>query len=147
MGKRLSGEVIHFINDFCPKTLGRITFIGHSLGGVIIRSALPYLSDYKDKMYTFFTLSSPHLGYMYNSNIVINAGIYVLQKMRKSLCLTQLSMTDATNFKDTFLFNLTQAPGLNWFQNIGLVSSFQDSYVPFESARILKVKEAQYDAM
>lgn len=43
MGKRLSGEVIHFINDFCPKTLGRITFIGHSLGGVIIRSALPYL--------------------------------------------------------------------------------------------------------
>ena len=32
------------------------------MGGVIIRSALPYLSSFKDKMHTFITLSSPHLG-------------------------------------------------------------------------------------
>lgn len=29
-------------------------------------------------MYTFFSLSSPHLGYMYNSSKVIDAGIWVL---------------------------------------------------------------------
>ena len=67
-------EVIKFINDWCPKSLGRISFIGHSLGGVIIRSALPFLEIYKNQMYTFFSLASPHLGYMYNSSKVIDAG-------------------------------------------------------------------------
>ena len=65
--------------------------------------------------------------------------------MRKSKCLQQLSMTDAEDIRQTCLFQLSQMPGLGWFHNIGLVSSFQDSYVPFESARIIKVEEAQYD--
>lgn len=71
----MSLEVKHFINDWTPgNTLEKLSFIGHSLGGIIIRSSLPYLQDYKDKMYTFFSLSSPHLGYMYNSSKVIDAG-------------------------------------------------------------------------
>ncbi len=77
MGRRLSLEVKNFISDWCPgKHLARLSFIGHSLGGVIIRSALPYLEEFKDKMYTYFSLSSPHLGYMYNSSKVIDAGIW-----------------------------------------------------------------------
>ncbi len=32
------------------------------MGGVIIRAALPYLEEYKDKMFTLMTLSTPHLG-------------------------------------------------------------------------------------
>jgi alpha-beta hydrolase superfamily lysophospholipase len=104
MGKRLANEVINFVHDWCPKTLGRLSFIGHSLGGVIIRSALPFLEKYKNQMYTFFTLSSPHLGYMYNSSKVIDAGLWVLSKVRKSICLQQLAMNDAANIKDTFLY-------------------------------------------
>jgi len=45
------------------------------MGGVIIRSALKYLNDYKDKFYFFMTLSSPHLGYMYNSSKIVDLGI------------------------------------------------------------------------
>jgi pimeloyl-ACP methyl ester carboxylesterase len=75
MGKNLATEVQAYITEWCPgNILGRISFVGHSLGGVIIRAALPLLSDYKEKMYTFFTLSSPHLGYMHNNNKIINAG-------------------------------------------------------------------------
>ena len=71
-------EVDNFIKDWCPKSLGKISFIGHSLGGVVIRSALIHLEHIKDKMYTFFSLSSPHLGYMYNSSKIIEAGIFIL---------------------------------------------------------------------
>jgi hypothetical protein len=32
------------------------------MGGIIIRAALPHLSEFKERMHTFITLSSPHLG-------------------------------------------------------------------------------------
>lgn len=51
-----------------------MTFIGHSLGGIIVRAALPYLSEFSNQMHSFMTLSSPHLGYMYNSSKIIDAG-------------------------------------------------------------------------
>ncbi len=44
MGERLAQEVKQCINDNCSaSTLGRISFIGHSLGGLIIRASLKYL--------------------------------------------------------------------------------------------------------
>jgi len=47
MGHRLSEEVHYFIQEYCPgSACGRINFVGHSLGGLIIRSALPYLENY-----------------------------------------------------------------------------------------------------
>jgi hypothetical protein len=58
------------------------------LGGLIIRAALPHLEEYKDKFYTYISLSSPHLGYMYNSNTLFNAGMWFLKKWRKSVSLT-----------------------------------------------------------
>lgn len=85
----------------------RISFIGHSLGGLIIRAALPHLEEYSDKMFSYFSLSTPHLGYMYTSSKIIEAGIWILQKWRKSKCLTQLSMTDSKMIEDTFLYKLS----------------------------------------
>lgn len=53
-----------FINKWAPgRTLGRISFICHSLGGIVCRAALPYLSDFNEKMFTFLSLAVPHLGY------------------------------------------------------------------------------------
>lgn len=75
MGQKLAKEVSDFIKETCPgSSLGRLSFVGHSLGGLIIRACLPLLEEYADKMYTFFTLSSPHLGYMYNASQIIQAG-------------------------------------------------------------------------
>jgi len=52
MGKNLAEEVIAKIRDWCPGDyLGRISFIGHSLGGLIIRAALPHLAAYGPKMH------------------------------------------------------------------------------------------------
>ncbi len=52
----------------------RISFIGHSLGGIIIRAAFDYLKEYKSCMHTFITLSSPHLGVNYNDSHLVDAG-------------------------------------------------------------------------
>ncbi|EGR29800.1 serine esterase, putative [Ichthyophthirius multifiliis] len=143
MGKRLANEVILFVNEnTLNDTLGKLSFIGHSLGGIIIRAALPFLSQYSDKMHLYMSLSSPHLGYMYNSSKLIDAGIWFLITTRKCECLKQLNMSDCEQLADTFLYKLTNQPGLNWFKNIALLSSYQDQYVPFESARIQKCDEA-----
>lgn len=137
MGVRLAEEVKNYIQQFCPITcLARISFIGHSLGGLIIRAALPHLEEYKDKFYTYISLSSPHLGYMYNNNQLFNAGMWFLKKWRKSVSLTQLSMSDAKDVEDTCLYKLSTFQGLKWFQNVVLVCSWQDQYAPFDSARI-----------
>jgi poly(3-hydroxyalkanoate) synthetase len=68
MGDRLANEVRQYIQSYCPfSCLARVSFIGHSLGGLIIRAALPLLeAELKDKFYTYMSLSTPHLGYMYN---------------------------------------------------------------------------------
>ena len=84
-----------------------ISFIGHSLGGLIIRAALPHLEEFKDKFYTYISLSSPHLGYMYNTNQLFNAGMWFLKKWRGSTSLTQMSMSDASKVEETCLYKLS----------------------------------------
>lgn len=106
------------------------------MGGLIIRAALPHLEEFKEKFYTYISLSSPHLGYMYNTNRLFDAGMWFLKKWRKSVSLTQFSMSDADNVEDTCLYKLSTFQGLNWFQNVVLVCSWQDQYAPFDSARI-----------
>lgn len=89
MGERLATEVKQYILSFCPiSCISKISFIGHSLGGLIIRAALPHLSEFSAKFFTYISLGSPHLGYMYNSNKMIDAGIWLLKKWRNSRSLT-----------------------------------------------------------
>mmetsp|Transcript_7619 Transcript_7619/g.6985 ORF Transcript_7619/g.6985 Transcript_7619/m.6985 type:complete len:90 (+) Transcript_7619:1954-2223(+) len=89
MGYKLAQEVHQYIRESCPgNNLSRLTFIGHSLGGIIIRAALPYLDKFKDKMHGYLTLCTPHLGYMYKSSKIFNAGMWFLKKWKKSTCLT-----------------------------------------------------------
>ncbi len=54
MGVNLAKEVRKYILEWCFSRDGRtlhlskLTFVGHSLGGLIIRSALPLLEEYKE---------------------------------------------------------------------------------------------------
>lgn len=51
-------------------------------------------------------------------------------------------MTDGNSVEQSCLYKLSSMPGLSWFENILLVCSNQDQYVPFDSARIQICKEA-----
>ena len=73
--------------DWIKNNPFRISFIGHSMGGVIVRAAVPHLSEFKLNMNTYISLSSPHLGYGYNNSLLIDAGLWFLKRMRKSVSL------------------------------------------------------------
>lgn len=89
MGDRLAKEVRKYVMEFCPgDQLGKLSFIGHSMGGLICRAAFPLLIQFKDKFHTFMTLGSPHLGYMYNSNKLFETGMWFMRKWNKSRSLT-----------------------------------------------------------
>ncbi len=82
MGKRLADEVRRFVRDWCPGgNCTRLSFVAHSLGGLIVRAALTYLTDLQEKFYTFISLSTPHLGFLYHSSKMIDAGKNFLKKI------------------------------------------------------------------
>lgn len=84
-GLNLANEIINYIeNYFELDEIKRISFIGHSLGGIIIRASLPYLDQLKDKFYTYMSLSSPHLGYLYSPKFLVSAGMWFMKKWKKS---------------------------------------------------------------
>jgi hypothetical protein len=124
MGERLAKEVKKFVIEFCPgANLDKLSFIGFSLGGLIARASFPHLEHLQNKFYTFISLSSPHLGYMYNSNKLFETGMWFLKKWNKSKCLAQLSMTDGATIEQSYLFKMSTMVGLGWFENVVLVCS------------------------
>lgn len=56
--------------------LSPTSFIGHSLGNIIIRSVLtrPRFRYYLSKLHTFLSLSGPHLGTLYNNSALVSTG-------------------------------------------------------------------------
>lgn len=56
-----------------------MSFIGHSLGGLVIRSALIHLKNLKAKMNTLMTLGCPHLGCEINDSILVSIGFKVMR--------------------------------------------------------------------
>ena len=125
MGQKLADEVHQYIRESCPGSqLGRLTFIGHSLGGLILRAALPHLEKYKDKMHGFLTLCSPHLGYMYKTSKLFSTGMWVMSKWKASQSMNQLRMDDTKNSEESCLFKLSKYEGLEWFKHLVLVSSY-----------------------
>lgn len=94
MSERLARETMNFIQHM-NNLPAKISFVGHSMGGVIIRGALPRLYKYANLFHTFMTLSSPHVGYLYNSSTLIDAGLWIINNVQKCKSTQQLTMTDS----------------------------------------------------
>ncbi|XP_024103736.2 protein FAM135A isoform X10 [Pongo abelii] len=146
MTDRLLDEIIQYIQIY-SLTVSKISFIGHSLGNLIIRSVLtrPRFKYYLNKLHTFLSLSGPHLGTLYNSSALVNTGLWFMQKWKKSGSLLQLTCRDHSDPRQTFLYKLSKKAGLHYFKNVVLVGSLQDRYVPYHSARIEMCKTALKD--
>ncbi|XP_043236659.1 protein FAM135A-like [Amphibalanus amphitrite] len=143
---RLAEEISYHIEAFhlAPQ---RISFVGHSLGNIIIRNVLtrPQLAPHLDKLHTFLSLSAPHLGTLYNNSGLVNMGMWFMQKLKKSGSLLQLSMKDAVDVRQTFLYRLAMRSQLHRFRHVLLTGSSQDKYVPIHSSRIDLCKAAIRD--
>nr|XP_021547558.1 protein FAM135A isoform X3 [Neomonachus schauinslandi] len=108
MTDRLLDEIIQYIQIY-SLTVSKISFIGHSLGNLIIRSVLtrPRFRYYLNKLHTFLSLSGPHLGTLYNSSALVNTGLWFMQKWKKSGSLLQLTCRDHSDPRQTFLYKLS----------------------------------------
>ena len=113
-----------------------ISFIGHSLGGVIIRAALPSLQKYKCFFKTYMSLSTPHLGVGASDSKLVETGLNFLTSWKKYTCLKQLGLKDNEDPRKSYLYHLSAQEGLNWFKDIIFVSSPQDTYSPYDSSRV-----------
>ncbi|KAK3021189.1 hypothetical protein RJ639_046603 [Escallonia herrerae] len=165
MGLRLAQEVISFVKKKMDKVSRsgslrniKLSFVGHSIGNVIIRTALAesIMEPFLRYLYTYVSISGPHLGYLFSPNSLFNSGLWVLKKLKGTQCIHQLTLTDDPDLQKTFFYKLckisvhetsspevlthylffSQQKTLESFKNIILFSSPQDGYVPYHSARI-----------
>ncbi|CAF3359429.1 unnamed protein product [Rotaria socialis] len=127
----------------------RISFVGHSLGNLVVRATVshPRFERFRTLLYTYLSLSGPHLGTLFNSSGLVNMGMWLMQKWKKSCSLSQMSFKDHVDPKQTYLYKLSKKPCLEYFKNILLIASPQDRYVPFHSARIELCKAALKDTV
>ena len=81
-GRVRFGNSLNHVLESCVSALYvmcvRCSFVGHSLGNLIIRAALarPKMAPLINKLYTFLSLSGPHLGTLYNSSGLVNMGAH-----------------------------------------------------------------------
>ncbi|KAK8290942.1 hypothetical protein V6Z11_D06G031100 [Gossypium hirsutum] len=154
MGLRLAHEVISFVKKKMDKASRsghlrdiKLSFVGHSIGNVIIRTALAEsaMEPYLRFLHTFVSLSGPHLGYLYSSNSLFNSGLWLLKKLKGTQCIHQLTFADDPDIRNTFFYKLCEQRSLENFKHIILLSSPQDGYVPYHSARIESCRAASMD--
>ncbi|XVF39715.1 hypothetical protein PTKIN_Ptkin01aG0055400 [Pterospermum kingtungense] len=154
MGQRLANEVVSFVKKKMDKASRsgclrdiKLSFVGHSIGNIIIRTALAEsaMEPYLRFLYTYVSLSGPHLGYLYSSNSLFNSGLWLLKKLKGTQCIHQLTFTDDPDIRNTFFYNLCKQKTLDNFKHIILLSSPQDGYVPYHSARIESCRAASMD--
>ncbi|CAN8311886.1 unnamed protein product [Cochlearia groenlandica] len=154
MGHRLAQEVVSFFKRKMDKhaRYGRLknvklSFVGHSIGNVILRTAIAdsLMDPYRKYLHTYLSLSGPHLGYLYSSNSLFNSGLWLLKKLKSTQVIHQLTLTDDPDLQNTFFFKLCKQKTLDSFKNIILLSSPQDGYVPYHSARVESCQPASFD--
>eukprot|EP00622_Pseudochattonella_farcimen_P004598 FR740006.1.p1 GENE.FR740006.1~~FR740006.1.p1 ORF type:complete len:212 (+),score=1.44 FR740006.1:25-636(+) len=125
----------------------RLSFIGHSVGSVVIRAALTsrLLEPFIPRFYAFISLSSPHLGNTYIPSAIVSTGMWALKRIRKAQVLDELQMLDNASPEQTVMFQLSLDRGMSYFKHVMLVSGHQDQYVPLHSALIQVPRDAEKD--
>ncbi|VVA90617.1 unnamed protein product [Arabis nemorensis] len=155
MGQRLAHEVVSFLKRKKDRYARhghlkgiKLSFVGHSIGNVIIRTALAdsLMEPYRKFLHTYLSLSGPHLGYLYSTNSLFNSGLWLLKKLKSTQVIHQLTLTDDPDIRHTFFYKLCKQKTLENFKNIVLLSSPQDGYVPYHSARIESCQPASFDS-
>ncbi len=86
LGSRLAHEVADQLRPHAGSSrrpLAALSFVGHSLGNVILRVALTCqeLKPYLHLLHMYVSVSGPHLGFLYSTNTVLDTGIGIIKSV------------------------------------------------------------------
>ncbi|KJH41586.1 putative serine esterase DUF676 [Dictyocaulus viviparus] len=146
LADNLLSEVQSHVTKFAEPP-ARISFVAHSLGGIIVRAAVCRKEAQEwltSRLHCLLTINSPHLGLAYVGKS-INFGIQFMQWWKQSRSIQQLSLKDEVTFYDSFLFRLSRKKTFGLFRCVLLVGTYTDSFVPFHSALLAPCKPAMKD--
>ncbi|CAI7844585.1 unnamed protein product, partial [Closterium sp. NIES-54] len=118
MGARLAHEVVTALRSmFGPidrpnrkNLLERLSFVGYSIGNLVVRAALAddSMRPYLPYLHLYLSFCGPHLGYMYHSNSLVTGGMWLLKRLDPSSLMRQLSFSDSLNVRDSCIYRLSQ---------------------------------------
>jgi hypothetical protein len=77
------------------------------------------------------------LGYLTGVDVMIKAGLWAILKFKDINSLQELTMHDSKDLRKTCIYQLAREGHLRDFKKIILLSSFEDTYVTWHSARIV----------
>ncbi|CAI5478505.1 unnamed protein product [Closterium sp. Yama58-4] len=135
MGARLAHEVVTALRSmFGPidrpnrkNVLQRLSFVGYSIGNLVVRAALAddSMRPYLPYLHLYLSFCGPHLGYMYHSNSLVTSGMWLLKRLDPSSLMRQLSFSDSLNVRDSCIYRLSQRQEWVNFKHIVLFASPQ----------------------
>ncbi|KAL0212845.1 hypothetical protein RCL1_006471 [Eukaryota sp. TZLM3-RCL] len=155
----LLSEISHHLSNIHNNNL-KISFLSHSLGGVIIRGLIshPEFRQFRNNLHLYLSLATPHLGIGSNSTLV-KSGFLLIKTIGRQRSLSDISIK-SRNFNccssnilhdvegensinsDCFLSSLAisdpSTVGLGHFKYVMVFGSKQDGYVPVNSSLIMK---------
>lgn len=76
------------------------------------------MEPYLRYLYTYVSLSGPHLGYLYSSNSLFNSGMWLLKKLKNTQCIHQLTFTDDPDLKNTFFYKLSKVLEVMYYMDL-----------------------------
>jgi Putative serine esterase (DUF676)/Protein FAM135 len=85
MGNRMAEEVASYIwREFRSTKLSdmKISFFGHSMGGLVVRRAIEeqVFAKYLTALHCYISLATPHLGTRYSDSKLVSTGIWAVTK-------------------------------------------------------------------
>ncbi|ORX82072.1 DUF676-domain-containing protein [Anaeromyces robustus] len=122
-----------------------ISFICHSMGGLIARSLIGKTSfiKYWSLLHSFISISVPHIGMqLKNPFFSLCFKSYLkIRNRKKKTSLDQLALQDESDIKNCYIYKLSEKKSLELFKYVHLVSVTQDGYVPQYSSLIMPKKD------
>ncbi|KAI8592714.1 putative serine esterase-domain-containing protein [Geranomyces variabilis] len=141
LADNLVAEILEFV-DSQVVDIDRMSFVCHSLGGLIARAAIekPGMRVFHDIFHTFTTFATPHLSIAMTDNRILSLLGKAYLLFEKSPCIEQVLLRDASDKHECFLYrqaHSTQA--LERFKKICLFASAQDGYAGLGSALVADI--------
>lgn len=101
LGELIADEIIDEIDNIREEyPIDRITLIGYSMGGLVLRAALPHMESLKKYLKTFITLATPHIGYLTTHSKILTAGMWVAGTFNINNSISEITISDKRNMKD-----------------------------------------------